>query len=54
MFKHKNWLAGLLAVVMLFTLTACGGSKETETSSTTDSQTEQPAEQPAASELTEW
>ena len=29
MLKHKKWLAGLLSVVMLFGLTACGGSKET-------------------------
>ena len=48
MFKHKNALAALMAVVMLFTLTACG--KKTET----PAQNEQPAEAPAASDLTEW
>lgn len=40
MLKHKKWLAGFLAVTMLFSLTACG-SKE-----------EQPAE--TEGELTEW
>lgn len=40
MLKHKKWLAGFLAVTMLFGLTACG-SKE-----------EQPAE--TEGELTEW
>ena len=50
MFKHKNWLAGLLAVVMLFSLTACGGSKQ-EASTGDNSQTEQPAEAPAESDL---
>ena len=44
MLKHKKWLAGFLAVTMLFSLTACG----------------RPEEQPAESEgegeaqLTEW
>ena len=45
MLKHKKWLAGFLAVTMLFSLTACG-SKE-----------EQPAESEggeAETQLTEW
>ena len=44
MLKHKKWLAGLLAVTMLFSLTACG------------SQEEQPAESEgeAETQLTEW
>ena len=52
MFKHKNALAALMAVVMLFSLTACGGSKQ-EASTGDNSQTEQPAEAPAESQLTE-
>ena len=36
MLKHKKWLAGLLSVVMLFGLTACGGSKETPAETTAD------------------
>ena len=48
MFKHKNALAALMAMVMLFTLTACG--KKTETTA----QNEQPAEAPAESDMTEW
>ena len=44
MLKHKKWLAGFLAVTMLFSLTACG------------SQEEQPAESEgeAETQLTEW
>ena len=44
MLKHKKWLAGFLAVTMLFSLTACG------------SQEEQPAESEGEGEaqLTEW
>ena len=43
MLKHKKWLAGFLAVTMLFSLTACG-SKE-----------EQPAESEGGDvQLTEW
>ena len=48
MFKHKNALAALMAVVMLFTLTACGKKAETP------AQNEQPAEAPAESDMTEW
>lgn len=47
MFKRKNWLAALLAIVMLFSLTACGGKTETPAETPTD-------ETPAATELTEW
>ena len=43
MLKHKRWLAGLLAVAMVFGLTACGEKKA-----------ETPAEQPDAVQLTEW
>ena len=50
MFKRKNLLAALLAVVMLFTLTACG-AKETP-AETPDDQTSQEA--PQESTLTEW
>lgn len=50
MLKHKKWLAGLLSVVMLFGLTACGGSKETPAETTAET----PAETPAESELTDW
>lgn len=50
MFKHKNWLAALMAVVMLFTLTACGSKEETPAAPDAPAQTEQPAE----SDLTEW
>ena len=42
MLKHKKWLAGFLAVTMLFSLTACG------------SQEEQPAESEGETQLTEW
>ena len=44
MLKHKKWLAGFLAVTMLFSLTGCG------------SQEEQPAESEGEGEtqLTEW
>ena len=31
MFKHKNALAALMAVVMLLSLTACGGKKTEQT-----------------------
>ena len=48
MFKHKNALAALMAVVMLLSLTACGGKK------TEEKPAETPAEAPAESELTEW
>lgn len=53
MLKRKNWLAGLLAVVMLLGLTACGGGND---SATTDngSQTEQTGGDAAPSDLTEW
>ena len=53
MFKHKNALAALMAVVMLFSLTACGKKAE-QAPAETPAQTEQPAEAPAASDLTEW
>ena len=49
MFKHKNALAALMAVVMLFSLTACGKKAE-QAPAETPAQTEQPA----ASDLTEW
>ena len=54
MFKHKNALAALMAVVMLLSLTACGGKKTEQTPAETPAQTEQPAEKPAESDLTEW
>ena len=54
MFKHKNALAALMAVVMLLSLTACGGKKTEQAPAQTPAQTEQPAEAPAASDLTEW
>ena len=54
MFKHKNALAALMAVVMLLSLTACGGKKTEQTPAETPAQTEQPAEKPAESTLTEW
>ncbi|WP_455582030.1 hypothetical protein [Dysosmobacter sp.] len=47
MLKHKNLLAGLLAAVMLFGLTACGAKKE-------ETPAETPSETPAESQLTEW
>ena len=53
MFKHKNALAALMAVVMLFSLTACGKKAE-QAPAETPSQTEQPAEKPDESTLTEW
>ena len=54
MFKHKNALAALMAVVMLLSLTACGGKKTEEKPAETPAQSETPAETPAASDLTEW
>lgn len=48
MLKRKNWLAGLLAVVMLFSLTACGGKEEPAP------ETQDPGKEPAETELTEW
>ena len=54
MFKHKNALAALMAVVMLLSLTACGGKKTEQAPAETPAQTEQPAEKPAESDLTEW
>ena len=44
MFKHKNALAALMAVVMLLSLTACGGKKTEQAPAETPAQTEQPAE----------
>ena len=54
MFKLKNALAALFSVVMLLSLTACGGKKTEQTPAETPAQTEQPAEKPAESDLTEW
>ena len=54
MFKYKNALAALMAVVMLLSLTACGGKKTEEKPAETPAQSETPAETPAASDLTEW
>ena len=53
MFKRKNWLAALLALAMLFTLTACGGGGDTPAPPAdgggTDTQ-----EPGGSSDLTEW
>lgn len=51
MLKRKNWLAGLLALVMLFSLTACGSKEEPAAPPAEGGQTEAP---PAESQLTEW
>lgn len=51
MFKHKNWLAGLLAVIMLLGLTACGGNDTAPAS--TDEGT-QGGDTAAPTELTAW
>ena len=39
MFKHKNALAALMAVVMLLSLTACGGKKTEQAPAETPAQT---------------
>lgn len=52
MFKRKNWLAALLALAMVLSLTACGGNQDTaDTTIGGDTQTEQPA---SSGDLTEW
>ena len=48
MFKHKKLLSILLAAVMLFSLTACGGGGDTSTGG------EEPSGDGAESTLTAW
>ena len=49
----KKFFACLLAIVMLVSLTACGGSKEAEKAPAADTKTEAPAAGDAAEELPE-
>ena len=41
----KNWLAGLLALMLALTLTACGGTQTPQSPQPAEQETAQPAEQ---------
>ena len=49
----KNWLVGLLALVLALTLTACGGAQTPRSPQPAEQETAQPAEQTAPAEDTQ-
>ncbi len=49
----KNWLAGLLALILALTLTACGGTQTPQSPQPAEQETAQPAEQTAPAEETQ-
>lgn len=49
----KNWLAGLLALVLALMLTACGGTQTTQSPQPAEQETAQPAEQADPAEETQ-
>ena len=49
----KNWLAGLLALVLALTLTACGGAQTPQSPQPAEQETAQPAEQTDPTEETQ-
>ena len=49
----KNWLAGLLALVLALTVTACGGTQTPQSPQPAEQETAQPAEQTDPAEETQ-